>query len=721
MRKKFIILVLALIPTHLLADEGMWLVNLIGQELQDRLIAAGVKIPYEQIYSEEYTSIKDAIVAIDHGTCSGTIISPEGLMITNHHCAYSDIHAKSTIENNYLENGFWAADKKQEIPIEGKSVTFLRKVEDVTARVTIIADSLDQISVRGARFLGKVESILTREIDTPYQLSLHSMWRGQKYYLYFYETFEDVRLVAAPPVSIGAFGGEQDNWSWPQHKGDFTIYRVYSAPDGSPAKYSPDNIALKSDKYIEISTKGYTESDYTMILGYPGSTNRYASSAELSEKFTILNPTISSVRRTKLDVWKSHMERDAEVRLKYADKYFNVSNYCDFAKWENLSIQKYGIIEQASLSEAKLSEWISQTEEREAQYGDLLANLNTLYDSKAQLEQNKSYIRETLVSGSDIALLAQRLKSLRTHFRKCHKIDCRDHAAIQRFYHSNLQSGFVDIDAATDKELFTTMLDVLIENVELEYLGDDLAALIKQFNSDSNKLAEYIYQNSIIADQARFNEFFNGEITKDDIENDPMFVVGNGINIMGLNMVESKLCDSLGYSASSLKTLYTKAMYNMQRSEQEAIYPDANSTMRLTYGKVSSLKPRDGVHYHYQTTIQGVIDKDDPTDYEFALLPSYRDLLQCANWGQWSEDNTLYVNFITDNDITGGNSGSSVLNANGELIGLAFDGNRESMGGDLMFNDESGRCVCVDIRYVLWVIEHYGRNSGIINELQLVR
>ncbi len=226
MRKKFIILVLALIPTHLLADEGMWLVNLIGQELQDRLIAAGVKIPYEQIYSEEYTSIKDAIVAIDHGTCSGTIISPEGLMITNHHCAYSDIHAKSTIENNYLENGFWAADKKQEIPIEGKSVTFLRKVEDVTARVTIIADSLDQISVRGARFLGKVESILTREIDTPYQLSLHSMWRGQKYYLYFYETFEDVRLVAAPPVSIGAFGGEQDNWSWPQHKGDFTIYRA---------------------------------------------------------------------------------------------------------------------------------------------------------------------------------------------------------------------------------------------------------------------------------------------------------------------------------------------------------------------------------------------------------------------------------------------------------------------------------------------------------------
>ncbi|MFI3281632.1 MAG: S46 family peptidase [Rikenellaceae bacterium] len=717
MYRRFLLLLVVLFPLGVFADEGMWLVNLIKGQLYQNMVAAGVAIDGSAIYSEDEISIKDAIVAIDHGQCSGTIISPEGLMITNHHCAYSDIHAKSTIENNYLENGFWAADRADEIPIEGKSVTFLKRVEDVTDQVNIIADSLDKISVRGVRFLGKVEKILTERIESEYQLELNSMWRGQRYYLYYYEVFEDVRLVAAPPLSIGAFGGEQDNWSWPQHKGDFTLYRVYSAPDGSPAKYSSDNIPLKADKYIKVSTAGYTDGDYTMILGYPGSTNRYIPSAELIEKYEILNPTISSVRRAKLDVWKRHMDADAQVRLKYADKYFGVSNYCDFAKWENLSIAKYGIIEEREAQEAELREWISRSDEREAKYGELLSNLDTLYALKADLERNKAYIRETLVTGSDVALLAQRLKSLRSQFNKSPKINCKESAAIQKFYNSNLQSNFVEGDAATDKELFREMLTILLDNVDLKYLGEDLSALILEFDRDADKLTEYIYTSSIITDEARFTEFFSGEITKADIERDPMFILGNGINIMGLNAIEDKLCDNLGFTAAGLKSLYTEALYKMQMEEGRAIYPDANSTMRLTYGNVGSLVPRDGVRYHYQTTAEGVLAKHNPEDYEFALLPHYKSLLEQQQRGRWAESGTLYVNFITDNDITGGNSGSSVLNAKGELIGLAFDGNRESMGGDLQFNSDGGKCVCVDIRYVMWVVEKLGGASYIIDEI----
>ncbi|MFI3316111.1 MAG: S46 family peptidase [Rikenellaceae bacterium] len=722
MFKKRVLALSALIvvfATPLKADQGMWLVNLVQGQLYQNMLTSGLQLPADQIYSQDYLSIKDAVVAIDHGQCTGSIISPEGLMITNHHCAYGDIHANSTIENNYLEQGFWAASRTDEIPIKGKSVTFLKRVEDVTDRVAIIADSLDKLGPRGPRFLGKLEKVLSEQIDSEYELWLHSMWRGQRYYLYYYQSFEDVRLVGAPPVSIGAYGGEQDNWSWPQHKGDFTLYRVYTAPDGSPASCSAENIPMKAEKYLEISSSGYTQGDYAMILGYPGSTNRYSPSAEVGEKLNITNPVVSSVRRSKLDVWKKHMDRDAQVRLKYADKYFNVSNYCDFAKWENLCIEKFDIIEQREALEAQLTEWIAQDQSRREEYGTLLADFAELYAATAELVTNKAYIRETLVTGADITLLAQRLKSLRTHFRKCHRIDCKRHEAIQKFYKSNLTSVFEQGDAATDKELFEVMIATLFESVDMKYVDGALVDLFAQFDFDAHKFVEYIYSTSVIADRDRFEQFLNSEIEKSDIENDPMFVVANGINIMKLNEMEDAICDSLGYTASELKAKYTQAIYQMQLEKGQAVYPDANSTMRVTYGNVGGLAPRDGVRYHWQTTAEGVLAKHNPDDYEFCLLPHYKSLLEKGEWGRWADNGNMYVNFLTDNDITGGNSGSSVLNGKGELIGLAFDGNRESMGGDLQFNTISGKCVCVDIRYVLWVVENLGHAQHLIDEMSI--
>ncbi|MFI3323950.1 MAG: S46 family peptidase [Rikenellaceae bacterium] len=718
--KRYLLLSLLVATSTLaVADQGMWLVNLVQGQLYEDMLASGLELSPWQIYSQEQLSIKDAVVAIDHGQCTGSIISAEGLMITNHHCAYGDIHAHSTLENNYLERGFWAATRTDEIPIAGKSVTFLQRVEDVTERIAIIADSLDRLGARGPRFMGKLEGVLTSQIDSEYELSLHSMWRGQRYYLYYYQTFEDVRLVGAPPVSIGAYGGEQDNWSWPQHKGDFTLYRVYTAPDGSPAKYSEQNIPMKAEKYLEISSGGYSEDDFAMILGYPGSTNRYSPSAELRERLTITNPVVSSVRRSKLNVWKEQMDRDPEVRLKYADKYFNVSNYCDFAKWENLCIEKFGIIEQREALEAELSEWIAQDSIRTAKYGTLLADFERLYEATAELVRNKSYIRETLVTGADITLLAQRLKSLRTHFRKSHRIDCKKHEAIQKFYRSNLISVFEQGDTPTDRELFQVMIETLFECVDMRYIDSELALLFAQFDFDATKFVEYIYSTSVIADRHRFEEFLSGEIEKSDIESDPMFLVANGINIMQLNKMEENICDSLNLSASELKSLYTEAIYTMQQEKGQAVYPDANSTMRITYGNIGGLAPRDGVRYHWQTTTDGVLAKHNAEDYEFCLLDEYKSLLEAGDWGRWAEGDKLYVNFLTNNDITGGNSGSSVLNSRGELIGLAFDGNRESMGGDLQFNTVSGKCVCVDIRYILWVIEKFGNAGHLIDEMAI--
>ncbi|MFR9504054.1 MAG: S46 family peptidase [Rikenellaceae bacterium] len=713
-----LLLLLFVVPLQSRADEGMWLVNLLNGQLYKQMQAAGLHLDASQIYNEDELSIKDAIVMIDNGQCSGSIISENGLMITNHHCAYSDIHANSTLENNYLESGFWAQSYTEEIPIKGKTVALLKKVEDVTERVEMIADSLDKIAPRGPRFLGKVEIALKKMIDTPYEIWLHSMWKGQKYYLYYYEIYQDVRLVGAPPVSIGAYGGEQDNWGWPQHKGDFTLYRIYTAADGSPAEYSEQNVPLKAQKYLKVSSEGYKEGDYTMILGYPGRTNRYIPSAELIEKFEILNPIISTVRRAKLDVWKEYMDASPEVRLKYADKYFSVSNYCDFAKWENLCIERYDIVAERKKQEAELTEWIEQDASRKEQYGTLLSDLDNLYKVRADLVAAKEYIRETLVMGADITLLAQRLKSLRTHFKSVHCIDCKKHQAIQSFCQANLKTTFDDGDKATDRELFTVMVEHLVENVDSKYLGEDLAVLLARFDYDAERFVEYIYDTSVIADRTRFEKFLNGEITKSDIENDPMFIVADGINIIELNAMEAELSEEVGYSETDLKNRYTEAFYKMQIEKGQSIYPDANSTMRFTYGTVGSLSPRDGVYYHWQTTSKGILEKYDPEDYEFNLLDDYKSLLEVGDWGKWGENGDMCVDFLTNNDITGGNSGSAVLNADGELIGLAFDGNRESMGASVYFHDEYAKCVCVDIRYILWVVEHYGAAESIIKELE---
>ncbi len=700
------------------ADEGMWLINMIDNQLYEQMKSKGLKLKPGEIYNPTSIALTDAIVAIDGGMCSGSIISASGLMITNHHCAYSDIHSLSTPENNYLENGFWAMSLEQEKPIKGKSVTFLRGVADVTDYVLHVIDSLDAAGPRGLFFMNKVSSVVEQKYqDSPYEKGLSSKWRGSKYYLYFYETYSDVRLVGAPPVSIGSYGGETDNWGWPQHKGDFTIYRVYSAPDGSPAKYAQENVPMSAKRHLTISTKGVEKDDFTMILGYPGRTNRYISSYELKEKFEILNPMISGVRRAKLEVWKKYMDKDDEVRLKYADKYFGISNYTDYAKWENLCIERFKVIDSIKAKETQLKSWIMASPQRVEEFGSVLEDLETIYNQKAQAEKYKGYFQESMVRGAEFVGLGQRFKGI-TLFLEREKIDSftMDYQKAQEFY-SIANSLFESADLEADRELFKVMLGYYLKEVPQEYYAQSFIDLLGRFNGNKDQMADYIYDNSVITDRDRMAKFFSEPRTAQDILNDPIIEVVNTISIRDFNRALSDISKDVDLSVSDLKTKYVKAMYQMRQEMGESVYPDANSTMRLTFGEVGGIKPYDGVYYSHITTSKGILEKEDPNNYEFKLGASLKEALVKEDWGRWGKDGVLYVNFMSDNDITGGNSGSAVLNGSGELIGLAFDGNRESMAGDVYFVDEYCKCVNVDIRYVLWVVDKFAGATHIIDEL----
>jgi len=725
MTKKIIALVGALVLTFTcaIADEGMWLVNMLDKQLYQLMKSKGLKMDQAEIYNDKGGALSDAIIAIDGGSCSGSIISGQGLMITNHHCAYGDIHALSTPENNYLENGFWAMSMDKEIPIKGKSVTFLRRVIDVTEETKFVMDSLSKLGPKGIFFMRKVSGVLEDKYKSSgYEVGLSSLWRGEKYYMYFYETYSDVRLVGAPPVSVGAYGGETDNWGWPQHKGDFAMYRVYSAPDGKPGAYSEKNVPLKANRYLTISAKGVKENDYTMILGYPGRTNRYTSSFELKEKYSILNPVVSGVRRAKLDVWKKYMESSDAIRLKYADKYFGISNYTDYAKWENICINRFGIIGQLEANEARLAQWINSNPERKAKYGNILEDLAKGYKQIESITRIKEYFRESMVRGAEFTGIGQRFNSLAMNVQRAGKDSIfPSDSNVIFFYKKVAKKLFEESDVNADRDLFKVMLRYYVKEVPASYQEKDFAELLAKCGGNTDKLADFVYDNSILTDESRLDTFFSTAKSINEMLADPVITIVKSTGIREYNREEEEILKKASVDLSALKTAYTNAMYEMKRELGDNVYPDANSTMRLTFGEVSGINAKDAVYYDYRTTTQGILEKMDPSNYEFTLKPQYEKLLRAGDWGRWGEKGKLYVNFMSDNDITGGNSGSAVLNGKGELIGLAFDGNRESMAGDAYFVEGYNKCVNVDIRYVLWVIDKYAGATHLINEMTFAK
>ena len=613
-----LLFVIFFVTTKSFADEGMWLINLLDKQLHELMASKGLKLKPGEIYNVDGGALTDAIVAIDGGMCSGSIISSKGLMITNHHCAYGDIHSLSTPDKNYLEDGFWAMKMSDEVPIKGKSVTFLRSVTDVTEMVTKIIDSLDAAGPRGLFFMNRVSGIVEKRFENiPYEKGLSSMWRGSKYYLYFYETYSDVRLVGAPPVSIGAFGGETDNWGWPQHKGDFAMYRVYASPDGKPSEYSAENVPMEAKKFLTVSAKGVKENDFTMVIGYPGRTNRYMSSFERREKFQILNPVISGVRRSKLEVWKKYMDASDKTRLIYADKYFGISNYTDYAKWENLCVDRFDVIEKLEEREVELQKWIMADAKRAEKYGSMLQNLRKAYEIKADITKVREYFRESMVRGAELVGLGQRFQGLVSTLTRAGKEEFTlEDKEIANFKEIALKT-ISELDVEADRELFKVMVKYYLKEVPVSFYDQAFITLLDKFGGNSDQLADFIYDNSVITSADRLNKFFAEKRSVKDIESDPVIDVVKTIGIRKYNAMEDSLLKVAALDPAKERGDYVRAMYEMQIEKGENIYPDANSTMRLTFGEVGGIKAKDAVYYHYLTTSTGILEKQNPNDYEF--------------------------------------------------------------------------------------------------------
>lgn len=689
----------------------------IDSQLYTLMSKAGLKLKPVQIYNSNGSSLKDAVVALDGGSCSGSIISSEGLLITNHHCAYSDIHALSTPEHNYLENGYWALTRSKELPIAGKSVTFLKYVTDVTDECKPIVDSMDKRGKRPFRYMGRLEKrILSKLYRQPesykYEFSLSSTWGGQKYYLYVYQTFNDVRLVGAPPVSVAAFGNDVDNWNWPQHKCDFAMYRVYTAPDGSPAKYSSENVPLNSaSAHLKIASEVVKEGDYAMVMGYPYTTNRYISSEELKFQYNHTNNTVYDVRSAKLQIIKKFMESDPLLRLKYADTYFSVSNYSDYARWQNICIAKQNIIGEIEKREASLTQWLDSEPLMKEKYGSVLPQLKEYFKLITPVEDSKDKVIEVLSRGCSAPVYALRLQSLASRLKKKQgpgfKADTSDQEVrrIARICASDLAHS----DFRVEREITYTLLKWLDENGNHAYLDKGLVAFLDK-NRDSLKEKIWdIYDKTAFHDSLTAVGFFADGITLEKINNEPLVKFREYLNTSYLNKATERISAKAHLNYLALKRLYKEAIYTMYKEKGIAAAPDANSTMRVTYGNVKSIDPLDGVHYSWLSTSEGIKQKRDTTVYDFNMYPAvYEKVIE--------EPEAFPVNFITTNDITGGNSGSPVLDARGELIGLAFDGNRDGMGCDLYFSDKYCRTVNVDIRYILWYLKNYAQ--PLIDELQ---
>ncbi len=636
------------------ADEGMWMINTIDRVLEKKMKAGGLKLDGRMIYDEEKESLSDAVVALAF-SCTGSMISDDGLMITNHHCAYSDIHALSTMDHNYLEDGFWAMTREEELPVKGQAIYFLRKIFDVTGEVQRLRDSLD-VATRPMA-MRRVYKLIEDKYAVLYQgqgeLICSSYYNGNRYYMALYQVYRDVRLVAAPPVCLASFGGDTDNWEWPQHKGDFAIYRIYTAPDGSPAEYAPGNVPMHPKKILKIAQNGVRDGDFAMVIGYPGRTNRYASSYAVEEILHIQNPIQAQFRMDQMKILEKWMNEEADVRLKYADKYFGLSNVQEIREGEIYCYNRFDVVEAKRAEEQRLQKWLGDS--------DLIYQLGRKYEDVAAINQQIVYFQETMVRGTNLHRYAN---------------------ALSRGDTVLAAKELAKLDMRVERDLLRYSLRQFYKYVHREYWGDYLTQVYDRTGGNVD---------------AVLNDVFDGHIRDALIS----------CKIGPFNEKRDKI--EAGVSKNQLERDYKDAVYRMKLAGNQPMYPDANSTMRLTYGKVCPLSPRDAVTLASLTTTAGILEKYNPDDYDFSLKPEVRDLLE--------KHPGIPVNFLTDNDITGGNSGSPVLNARGELIGLAFDGNKESLAGDTYYVEAMNRCICVDIRYVLWILREYAHADNLLAEI----
>lgn len=699
------------------ADEGMWLPMLLGQSVYNDMVKKGLKLSKEQLYSINKASLKDAIV-IFGGGCTGEVVSQQGLIFTNHHCGYSAIAAASTVERNYLRDGFYAKNKGEEIPATGLSVQFLLRVEDVTKEV---ADSLKGLSgaERAQRQSSVLASINGRLSDAGQNIitRISPLFKGNQYLAFVYQVYNDVRLVGTPPESIGKYGGDTDNWEWPRHTGDFSVFRVYASKDGKPAAYSADNQPLKPKWHLPVSLKGVKEGDFAMIYGYPGSTNRYESSLGVQLATDIANPTLVKLRDMRLKYMFEEMKRDPAIKLQLASSYASIANYWKFYDGETKQLLKYDVYGQKKKSEEAFQKWAANKPE----YKDIFTNLEQAYAAWRPYAKQRVYINEGIF-GSPLISFAATLQPVETALVRTNASGADMQKAVAAANEARTQF-LKEHNKASDQKILAAVLQMFYTDVPkdqhpiglFEAIRNEYGALDK--TSTYEKYAEAVFRNTLLLNNNRWADFVKSP-DANALQGDLAYNLASSF----LKNYQSKylpLFQQFTTRNADWGRLYLKGI--MEQSPTKVMYPDATFTMRLSYGKVASYQPRDAVKYDYVTTMKGVLDKYKPGDYEFDLPDNLLKLARAKDYGQYRDARTgeLVVGFITSNDITGGNSGSPVINGNGELIGLAFDGNYEALSHKLAFDKDLNRTINVDIRYVLWCIDKLGGASNIIQELTL--
>ena len=713
------------------ADEGMWLPHLLSKLNYEYMKTQGLELSAEDIYSINKSSLKDAIVSMGNGFCTGEIISSQGLLLTNHHCGYSYIQRHSTIENDLLGDGFWASSHEDEIPNEGLYVRFLIRIDNVTDEVLGgVTDDLTEGQRLSLVKKNIVKITAATKGVTHYDVNVKSFFEGNEYYLFVYETFRDIRLVGAPPESIGKFGGDTDNWMWPRHTGDFSLFRVYMSPDGSPAEYSPENIPLKPRHHLPVSLNGIQEGDFAMVFGYPGSTNRYLTSFGVKLALDETNPSRVSIREKRLALMREDMDADSNIRLKYASKYARVSNYYKYYIGQSLGIENLNVYDKKLAIESEFNTWVNANSVRKVDFNDPLSEIEDAYSEVRYYNIPYIYIVEAGL-GIEIVAFSNKLKKL----GRLLSASERDVDAIDKEVDKVSELAmrfFKDYNLPTDKKVFTAMMNMYYNNVPDNFHPDifiearsnkfdtdhEVYEFVKpEYDGDFLPLAHYIYSSSIITDQDRFSTFLENQ-ESDVLENDPGYRFA--ISIINTYREISRGRTSAYNKLDKGRRLFIKGLREMD--SDKIFYPDANSTMRFTYGNVLSYEPKDAVIYEHYSTLNGVIEKEDTSNFEFIVPEKLKELHRIKDYGQYADKNgEIVVGFLTNNDITGGNSGSPVLNARGELIGTAFDGNWEAMSCDIAFEPELQRCISVDIRYTLFIIDKFAGATHLIDEMTLVK
>ncbi len=717
MLKRFVLALLLLkiaIPVH--AEEGLWLPIFLKQLNEADMQARGMKVTAEDIYSVNKSSMKDAVVLFGGG-CTGEMISGQGLLLTNHHCGFSQIQSHSTVEHDYLKDGFWAYKAEEEIPCPGLSVTFIIKIEDVTSRIfPLLSDSLSE-KERELK-IKEISKQLEKEFTegTHYTASVKPFYNGNQFFIFIQEVFTDVRLVGTPPSSIGKFGGDTDNWMWPRHTGDFSMFRVYASADNKPAAYAASNVPFKPRHFFPISLKGVVQGDFTMVYGFPGRTTEYIPSYAVKNVLEVNNPARIKIRTARLEIIDKAMQSSPKLRIQYAAKQASIANA--WKKWqgESKGLMRLKTLEEKQIFETGFTKWVEMRGRDE--YKDLMKQFEAAYTEIAPLSKTNDYINEAAY-GVEVLKYARGLAKLVT-LAQATPVDEQAVGAEAQKIVKGLGGFFRDFDVATDKKLFEAMMTLYLADVNAAYHPELLLDKLKKHKNDARLYADDLYAESAFTDSAKVKSILDGFTSKNisKITSDPAWQLAESFNQVFTTKLDSaytKLNETIG----ALNRKYMAAQLEMVKGRP--FYPDANSTLRVAYGQVNGYQPRDGVIYKHYSTLEGVLEKEDVTIEEFEVPVKLKELYKQKNYGPYGMKNVLPLAFIASNHTTGGNSGSPVINANGELIGTNFDRVWEGTMSDIDFDSDLCRNIALDIRYTLFIVDKFAGCQRLIDEMQIVK